>query len=306
MNITHGLRRALQINPNGLATVYGQRRRDWGELGERVTRLAGGLRTRGVRDGDRIAVLSFNSDRYLELYLATGWAGGVIVPLNIRWSALENEDALRDCRASVLVVDKAFAQIGAQLAGAIPGLKLIYADDGEVPAGDGELRGSGRGQRAGCRCHAQGRRSRRHLLHRRHHRTFQGRDAQPPEPDGQCAQRPRRRAVSGEHDLSARRPDVPPRQRGGDVFPAALRRLQRDRSGLHARRRHGRDAERARHRRAAGAHDDPDAGRSPRDRQTTTCRRSSISSTGRRQSARPCSTVPRGHCRMCASRRPMA
>ncbi|MFB6448021.1 acyl-CoA synthetase [Bradyrhizobium tunisiense] len=135
MNITHGLRRALQINPNGLATVYGQRRRKWGELGERVARLAGGLRSRGVKDGDRVAVLSFNSDRYLELYLATGWAGGVIVPLNIRWSALENEDALRDCRASVLLVDKAFAQVGAQLAGAIPELKLIYADDGEVPAG---------------------------------------------------------------------------------------------------------------------------------------------------------------------------
>ncbi|MHC2380952.1 long-chain acyl-CoA synthetase [Bradyrhizobium liaoningense] len=135
MNITHGLRRALQINPKGLATVYGQRRRNWGELGERVARLAGGLRTRGVRDGDRVAVLSFNSDRYLELYLATGWAGGVIVPLNIRWSALENEDALRDCRASVLLVDKAFAQVGAQLAGALPGLQLVYADDGEVPAG---------------------------------------------------------------------------------------------------------------------------------------------------------------------------
>src|SRR4051812_38145469 len=102
MNITHGLRRALQINPNGLATVYGARRRNWGEVGARVARLAGGLQAGGIGLGGRVAILSFNSDRYLELYLATGWAGGVIVPLNIRWSVKENEDALRDCRAGVL------------------------------------------------------------------------------------------------------------------------------------------------------------------------------------------------------------
>jgi long-chain acyl-CoA synthetase len=135
MNITHGLRRALQINPNGLATVCGERRRTWREVGERVQRLAGGLHALGVTGGDRVAVLSLNSDRYLELYLAAGWAGAVIVPLNIRWSALENEDALRDCRAGVLVVDKAFAATGSTLAKAIAGLKLVYADDGETPAG---------------------------------------------------------------------------------------------------------------------------------------------------------------------------
>jgi long-chain acyl-CoA synthetase len=76
-----------------------------------------------------------NSDRYLELYLAAGWSGTVIVPLNIRWSPLENEDAMRDCRAGILFVDKAFAAVAATLANTIPGLKLIYADDGDTPAG---------------------------------------------------------------------------------------------------------------------------------------------------------------------------
>src|SRR5512139_2149915 len=100
-----------------------------------ASRASRGPCARGVADGDRVAILSLNSDRYLELYLATGWAGGVIVPLNIRWSALENEDAMRDCRAGILFVDKAFAPVGAQLAKAIPGLRLIFADDGEVPSG---------------------------------------------------------------------------------------------------------------------------------------------------------------------------
>jgi long-chain acyl-CoA synthetase len=134
MNITHGLRRALQVNAEGLATVFGNRRRTWREIGERVPRLAAGLRLLGANPGDRVAILSLNSDRYLELYLATAWAGAVIVPLNIRWSPLENEDAMRDCRANVLFVDKAFASTGAALAKSIPGLKLIYVDDGDVPA----------------------------------------------------------------------------------------------------------------------------------------------------------------------------
>jgi len=135
MNITHGLRRALQINPNGLAIVCGERRKNWREVGERVAKLAAGIRGLGAQPGDRVAVLSMNSDRYLELYLAAGWSGTVIVPLNIRWSPLENEDAMRDCRAGILFVDKAFAAVGTALAKAIPGLKLVYADDGETPAG---------------------------------------------------------------------------------------------------------------------------------------------------------------------------
>jgi long-chain acyl-CoA synthetase len=135
MNVTHGLRRTLQVNANGPAMVCGNRRRTWREVGERVSRLAAGLCASGVKPDDRVAILSLNSDRYLELYLATAWAGAVIVPLNIRWSPLENEDALRDCRAGVLVVDKTFSSTGATLAGVIPGLALIYADDGEIPPG---------------------------------------------------------------------------------------------------------------------------------------------------------------------------
>jgi long-chain acyl-CoA synthetase len=135
MNTPHGLRRALQINPNGPAIVFGNRQLSWREVGERVARLASGLRSLNANPGDRVAILSLNSDRYLELYLATAWAGAVIVPLNIRWSQLENEDALRDCSANVLFVDKAFASTGAALAKTLPDLKLIYTDDGDVTNG---------------------------------------------------------------------------------------------------------------------------------------------------------------------------
>jgi long-chain acyl-CoA synthetase len=133
MNVTQGLRRVLQTNPEGIATIDGERRRSWREIGERVARFAGGLRQLGVKRGDRVAVLMLNSDRYLELYLGIAWAGAVIVPTNIRWSHAEIEDSLRDCRASALVVDKTFAARGAELAKAVS-LDLIYADDDSGPA----------------------------------------------------------------------------------------------------------------------------------------------------------------------------
>ena len=84
MNITHGPRRALQINPLGIAVLEGERKSTWAEVGERVSRLAGVLRQRGVSKGDRVAVLMSNGCRYLELYLSAGLAGAVLVPRQSR------------------------------------------------------------------------------------------------------------------------------------------------------------------------------------------------------------------------------
>ena len=135
MNITHGLRRALQVNPQGIAILEEERRLSWAEVGGRVSRLAGALGQLGIAKGDRIAVLMLNSSRYLELYLAVGWAGAVIVPLNIRWNVVENRDALQDSGARLLVIDNAFVEAGEALAAAIPRLTLLHADNGEPPGG---------------------------------------------------------------------------------------------------------------------------------------------------------------------------
>jgi long-chain acyl-CoA synthetase len=41
MNITHGLRRALQVNSSATATILAGRRRMWRAIGDRVSRFAG-------------------------------------------------------------------------------------------------------------------------------------------------------------------------------------------------------------------------------------------------------------------------
>ncbi len=86
------------------ASIYAGRSSTWSEVFDRAGRIAGALRGMGVSDGDRVAVLSANSDIYMQLYLAIPWAGAVIVPMNVRWSLNEIGFALDDCVPSAAFV----------------------------------------------------------------------------------------------------------------------------------------------------------------------------------------------------------
>lgn len=68
-------------------------------------RLAGALDGKGVQRGDRIALLSLNSDYFLECLIAVAWLGGVIVPANFRWSVAEIAYSLNDSGCKALIVD---------------------------------------------------------------------------------------------------------------------------------------------------------------------------------------------------------
>lgn len=134
--LTQSLRRAIQQNPDAIATVFGERRQAWAQFGDRVARYAAVLRDQGVRPGDRVALMALNSDRYLEYYFAVWWAGGVVNPVNIRWSAAEVAYSLDDCETTILIVDDAFK------ANAVPLRQLsktlttvIYCGDGAAPEG---------------------------------------------------------------------------------------------------------------------------------------------------------------------------
>lgn len=135
MKFTQALSSAVQQHRNRASTVHFGRTRTWGETGERVARVAGGLRRLGVADGDRVAVLAMNSDRYVEAFFAVAWAGAVVVPLNTRWALAENEYALKDSEASVLLVDETFADQATSLRQAVAHLTVVYMGDGVAPDG---------------------------------------------------------------------------------------------------------------------------------------------------------------------------
>ncbi len=76
------------------------------ELGRRLRRLHGALVDLGTAPGDRVAILSFNSIPFTELYCGISMAGRVQVPLNFRWAEPELAYALDDSGARILVCDR--------------------------------------------------------------------------------------------------------------------------------------------------------------------------------------------------------
>jgi long-chain acyl-CoA synthetase len=96
------LRRAVQVGADRPAVVCGEVTLTYAEMSDRCRRMVGALRGIGIEDGDRVAVVSPNCHRYLELYQAVPGAGMVVVPLNQRHSDAELRYPLEDSGAKVL------------------------------------------------------------------------------------------------------------------------------------------------------------------------------------------------------------
>lgn len=134
--LTQSVHRNAQIRGKKIATINGERQHSWIDLRNRISRFAAGIQKLGINDGDRVAILALNSDRYFEYYFGIPWAGACVVPLNVRWSHVENAYSLKDAGAKVLVVDDTFAKM-------VPALKeqgveldaVIFIGDGEMPDG---------------------------------------------------------------------------------------------------------------------------------------------------------------------------
>jgi fatty-acyl-CoA synthase len=75
------------------------------EVARRARAIAAGLDALGVGEGERVAVVSHNSARLLELLYAVPSYGRVLVPINFRLSAAEFSYIVEHCGASVLLVD---------------------------------------------------------------------------------------------------------------------------------------------------------------------------------------------------------
>lgn len=136
MHLTQSLHRALQQSPDRPMTICGDRVRTTREVVDRVSRLAGAFQGIGVREGDRVGLLALNSDHHQEFFFASWWMGAVAHPLNTRWSPAEIAYALTDSGTEVLLVDDAFAALGAELRERAPGLHtLVYCGNGPTPEG---------------------------------------------------------------------------------------------------------------------------------------------------------------------------
>lgn len=100
------IERALAVAADREALVCGERRFTYREFANRLERLHGALGGLGLRPGDRVAILLFNSIEFVELYCGVPMAGLVQVPLNFRWAEPELAYALADSGARMLVCDR--------------------------------------------------------------------------------------------------------------------------------------------------------------------------------------------------------
>ena len=100
-----------------LGITSGDRRRTHAEVAERVARIAGGLHSLGVKQGDSVCILMRNDIAFIEAAYAAMRLGAYGVPVNWHFKPEEINYILRDCGTSVLI---AHADMLHQLHEAIP------------------------------------------------------------------------------------------------------------------------------------------------------------------------------------------
>jgi len=105
------LDRAVKLYPHKTAVVDGALRVTYQEFADRVNRASRALGDAGIARGGRIAILDYNSCRYMELYFATARAQRVLLPLNTRISVDEYAFILSNAGAEALVFHTDFTPL---------------------------------------------------------------------------------------------------------------------------------------------------------------------------------------------------
>ena len=129
--------------PNKTAIVYGQLRQTYAELDKVVNRTANALVERGVRKGDRIALLSHNNHGFVVLNFALARLGAIMVPINFMLGATEVAFILGHAGASGMIVEDALlttADAAIETAGAERTMRVrgVIDENGNDSSGEWE------------------------------------------------------------------------------------------------------------------------------------------------------------------------
>ena len=137
--IPAALVRAARQWPDADALADGSFRLTYRQYLERSVQLARGLITRGVGPGDRVVVWAPNSAEVALTAMAVAFAGGVLVPLNTRFTAYEAAALIRRSQAVAMLAFTDFLGrdylASLRELGAVDGLKAVVALRGPSPEG---------------------------------------------------------------------------------------------------------------------------------------------------------------------------
>ncbi|GAB2456636.1 class I adenylate-forming enzyme family protein [Xylanimonas ulmi] len=133
--------------PTKEALVHGARRLTFRELDDAARRAAAAFRDAGVRPGDRVAVMTFNTPGFVIAAFGLWRAGAVLVPVNHKLQAPEVARLVTHCGAVLGVADAALA---ATVRAGAPGVRWLWteadgADTDSADSTDGAAAGAALG-----------------------------------------------------------------------------------------------------------------------------------------------------------------
>jgi fatty-acyl-CoA synthase len=123
-------------NPDQEIVYRGTLRFTYRQFHERVRRLAAALGKIGVKPGDTVAVMDWDSHRYLECFFAVPMIGAVLHTVNVRLSAEQLVYTISHAEDTVIIVNSDFLPILDQIKGRIDTVRkfILINETGTPPA----------------------------------------------------------------------------------------------------------------------------------------------------------------------------
>ena len=106
--IKHLLHPPMMRAPDQEIVYRDLRRRTYREFRERIGRLASGLTQIGVEEGDTVAIMEWDSDRYHECYFAIPMMGAVMQTVNVSLTPEDIAYTINDTRAKTILFNLDF------------------------------------------------------------------------------------------------------------------------------------------------------------------------------------------------------
>ena len=133
--IKHLLHAPMTRSPDQVIVYRDLRRRTFKEFRERIGRLASGLAQIGVDQGDVVAVLEWDSDRYHECYFAIPMMGAVMQTVNVSLIPEDVAYTLIDSGATTVLFHADFLPLVEKLAPHLKAVKnyVLMHDSPEPP-----------------------------------------------------------------------------------------------------------------------------------------------------------------------------
>ena len=101
-----------------------RREMTWGEFNKTANRFANLLLTRGIKKGDKVAILMMNCIEWLPVYFGVLKTGAVVVPLNYRYTAEEIKYCINKADADFIVFGPEFTGRIEEICHRVPRVKM--------------------------------------------------------------------------------------------------------------------------------------------------------------------------------------